>query len=521
MDTKILILDTTLRDGSQSPGINFTLKDKIFCAKLLEDLGVDILEIAFPASSNTEYEAAVKISKEIQTKTLCCLARTTKRDIEIAIRALDYAKKPRIHIFISTSKIHMDNQLRKDEQEILDNIYDYVSLAKQYIEDVQWSAMDATRSNRDFLKKCITTAIVAGATTINLPDTVGYVVPKEYYDFIQFFVQCFPKTKFSVHCHNDLGLATANALAGILGGAKQVECTINGIGERAGNSSLEEVVMSLKKRSDYYKSYTDVDTKKLFNISKNIECITGYKIQKNKAIVGGSAYSHQSGIHQDGLLKKRETYEIIAPEEVGLRTSTITLGINSGTAAISSILRKYNINFTNEFLTKIYNSFKDICTVEYKNIDEMTLIKIVSKLNDKVVDHIPIYYLNCFSYTKKANAKYVLNVCILCKKKKYFIDITTTKDELYNQIYKSILKLFKIDEGEIIQIRQYHINYAKRNYYETLLESNNYGQIYRGKSSSEDKIEAFLNSCLSLCSQIIALQTINCLSEARKDKIPE
>jgi 2-isopropylmalate synthase len=323
---RVLIFDTTLRDGEQSPGATMTLSEKIEVAKLLDEMGVDIIEAGFPIASEGDFEAVSEISKIIKNAVVCGLARAGDKDIDRAWEALKHAKRRRIHSFLSTSPLHMKFKLQKEPEEVIELIHHSVSRARNYTDDVQWSPEDGTRTEHDFLCRAVETAIKAGATTINIPDTVGYTIPGESAAIIRMLRERVPGIDdivISTHCHNDLGMAVANALAAVEAGARQIECTINGLGERAGNAALEEVVMAMRVRNDILPYETKIDTTKIMQASRLVSTITGFPVQYNKAIVGKNAFAHESGIHQDGMLKHSGTYEIMRPEDVGLSESNL------------------------------------------------------------------------------------------------------------------------------------------------------------------------------------------------------
>ena len=329
-DNYIKIFDTTLRDGEQSPGASMSLDEKLQIAEIFDEMGVDIIEAGFPIASNGDFESVKEVSKLIKNVQVCGLSRAGQKDIDRAAEALKFAKYPRIHTFISTSPVHMQYKLQMKEDEVLDAINFSVSRARNLVEDVQWSAEDATRTDKDFLFKCVDMAINSGATTINIPDTVGYTTPEEYFEIISSLINNIPnadKVVFSTHCHNDLGLAVANSLSGVRAGARQIECTMNGIGERAGNAALEEIVMSMKVRNDILEFESGVETTLFTRASKLVSSVTSFPVQFNKAIVGKNAFAHESGIHQDGMLKNNETYEIMTPKSIGLNESTLVLSL--------------------------------------------------------------------------------------------------------------------------------------------------------------------------------------------------
>ena len=340
-DDRVYVFDTTLRDGEQSPGASMTLEEKLQIAQMLDKMGVDIIEAGFPIASEGDFEAVRQIAKCVQKSVVCGLARASEADIRRAHEAVRDAKRPRIHTFISTSPVHMKHKLKMTAEEVLEAIEKSVGLARNLTDDVEWSPEDGTRTEHDFLCRSVETAIRAGASTINIPDTVGYSVPDEIFDLFSMVRQRVPNSdqaRFSIHCHNDLGLAVANSLAAISAGARQVECTINGLGERAGNAALEEVVMALRVRKDRMPYVTEVETKEIAKISKLVSGITAFPVQYNKAIVGRNAFSHESGIHQDGMIKNAQTYEIMRPETVGVHSSSLVMGKLSGRNAFAKKL---------------------------------------------------------------------------------------------------------------------------------------------------------------------------------------
>src|SRR5580698_2520404 len=370
---RIKIFDTTLRDGEQSPGAAMTLQEKLEVAELLDTMGVDIIEAGFPISSNGDYESVAEISKLVKNSVVCGLARAGFKDIDRAGEAIRPAKRGRIHTFISTSPVHMKHKLQMGPNAVLDAVGTSVVRARNFTDDVQWSAEDATRTERDFLCRCVELAIRSGATTINIPDTVGYSTPQEYFELVTMLRESVPdadKVIFSTHCHNDLGLAVANSLAGVLAGARQIECTINGIGERAGNAALEEIVMALKVRKDIMPFSTNIDTTMLSRASKLVSNVTGFPVQYNKAIVGKNAFSHESGIHQDGMLKHVETYEIMRPEQVGVKETSLMLGKLSGRHAFRDKLESLGYALEGEAFEDAFKRFKDLADKKKHVFDE-------------------------------------------------------------------------------------------------------------------------------------------------------
>ena len=371
---QIIIFDTTLRDGEQSPGASMSLEEKIKIAHAFQDLGVDVMEAGFPAASQGDFEAVTEISKILKTTTPCGLARALKNDLEKCVESLKHAKNFRIHTFVSTSDLHIKHKLQKTREEVLDLIKFSVEFAKKHTDDVEWSPEDATRTNPDYLCKTVELAIKCGAKTINIPDTVGYALPSDYERIIKDLFNRVPnidKVVVSTHTHNDLGLGVANALAGISAGARQVECTINGIGERAGNAALEEIVMALKTRNDLMPFSTNINTKKISACSKLVSSVTGFPIQYNKAIVGKNAFAHESGIHQDGMLKNSKTYEIMTPESVGVKKSSLVMGKHSGRHAFKEKLVSLGYpDFSEDRIDAAFKKFKDLADKKKHVFDE-------------------------------------------------------------------------------------------------------------------------------------------------------
>lgn len=371
---KIYIFDTTLRDGEQSPGASLTPDEKLKIAKQLERLNVDVIEAGFPASSPGEMQAVSMISKEIRKPVICGLSRMLPKDIEACRRALEAARKKRLHVFLATSQIHLQFKLKKSKKEILQMVADNIGAASKHFNQIEFSPEDASRTEPKFLAEVVKAAIDAGAKSINVPDTVGYTVPREFEELMRFLMKKNPqlgKSVFlSVHCHNDLGLAVANSLAAVLAGANQVECTINGIGERAGNASLEEFAMALDTRKDFVDCYTDIKLSEITKTSRLVSHLTGMVVQPNKAIVGRNAFSHESGIHQDGVLKKRQTYEIIDPKRIGLSGNQLILGKLSGRHAFKERTEKLGFKLSEAEVDKAFGRFKELADKKKYVFDE-------------------------------------------------------------------------------------------------------------------------------------------------------
>ncbi|MCI4664496.1 MAG: 2-isopropylmalate synthase [Neomegalonema sp.] len=380
-DDRVFIFDTTMRDGEQSPGASMTLDEKIKIGRLLDEMGVDVIEAGFPIASDGDFEAVTEVARIVENAIVCGLARAASADIERCWEAVQHAKQPRIHTFIGTSPLHREHQLSMTKDQVLAKIESSVSLARSLCEDVQWSPMDATRTETDYLVETVALAVKCGATTINIPDTVGYAVPGESAETIRMLrerVEGAENVRFSTHCHNDLGMATANSLAAVAAGARQVECTINGLGERAGNAALEEIAMALKVRADAMPFKTGIDTTRLMAASRLVATVTGFPVQFNKAIVGKNAFAHESGIHQDGMLKHAETFEIMRPEDVGLTKSDLVMGKHSGRHAFKDKLQSLGYELGDNALNDAFVRFKSLADRKKEIYDE----DIVALLDD-------------------------------------------------------------------------------------------------------------------------------------------
>ncbi|WP_068314783.1 2-isopropylmalate synthase [Polycladidibacter hongkongensis] len=370
---QVVIFDTTLRDGEQSPGASMTLEEKLQVAELLDTMGVDIIEAGFPIASNGDFEAVSEIAKRSKNAVIAGLARAIPADIDRAGEAIRFAEKGRIHTFVSTSPIHLQYQMKKNEEEVLEIINKTVAQARNLIDDIEWSAMDATRTPIDYLCQCVEAAINNGATTINLPDTVGYATPQEYQHMFEQVIARVPnsdKAIFSSHCHDDLGLAVANSLAAVAGGARQIECTINGLGERAGNAALEEIVMAIRTRSDVLPYDCNVDPIYMTRASKLVSAVSSFPVQYNKAIVGKNAFAHESGIHQDGMLKHAETYEIMRPADVGVKATSLVMGKHSGRHAFKDKLTELGYDLGDNALQEAFRRFKELADRKKNVYDE-------------------------------------------------------------------------------------------------------------------------------------------------------
>ena len=401
MEDKIIVFDTTLRDGEQSPGFSMNTAEKIHLASQLENLKIDVLEAGFPSSSEGDFEAVRMIAQKVRTVQVAALARASKLDIDAAWGSVKGAENPRIHVFIATSDIHLEHKLKMSRDQVINQAVDAVKYAAQFTNNVEFSAEDGSRSDRDFLCKVFEAAISAGATTVNLPDTVGYAIPAEFADLVAYVKGHTPnigKAILSVHCHNDLGLATANTLASINAGARQVEVTVNGIGERAGNTSLEEVIMALHTRRNYLPYYTEIDTREIYPSSHLLAMITGIPVQPNKAIVGANAFAHEAGIHQDGVLKNKTTYEIIEPTTVGLKTNRLIMGKHSGRHAFRDRLRKLGYELSEGDTDRLFTKFKNLADKRKEIVDEDLEVLVAEEVL-RVPDTYKLKYLNVISGT--------------------------------------------------------------------------------------------------------------------------
>lgn len=438
----IKIFDTTLRDGEQSPGCSMNFEEKLRMAHQLARLKVDIIEAGFPIASDGDFESVRKIAQDVVGPTIAGLCRAQISDIDRCWEAIKVAGKPRIHVFLATSPIHMEHKLKKTPAEVLDAAVKAVAHAAQYTSDVEFSAEDATRSDWDFLVKIFTAVIDAGATTINIPDTVGYTIPSEYGRLMAHLKAHIPnisKATMSVHCHNDLGLAVANSLAAIENGARQVECTVNGIGERAGNASLEEIVMALHVRQDKMPFKTGIKTEQIYPASKTLSFITGINVQPNKAVVGENAFAHESGVHQDGMLKFQQTYEIMTPESVGIPKNKLVLGKHSGRHAFKDRLDTLEIPLVADDLEKAFKAFKDLADKK-KNVYDEDIMALVESMSGSVHEKFQLGDIHVVSGTKTSPEA---RVSILIDSK--LAETVENGDGPVDAVFKAIRKLTKFE----------------------------------------------------------------------------
>ncbi len=496
---KIIIFDTTLRDGEQAPGASLNHKEKLEVAYALAELGVDIIEAGFPVSSPGDFNAVQAVSRAVKGPVICGLARAIKADIDAAWGALKSAKRPRIHVFLATSKIHMQYKLKKAEDEILRLAVDSVKYARKLCRDIEFSPEDASRTERKFLYKVVEAVISAGATTVNIPDTVGYSEPEEYGDLIHSIKTNVPniyRAIISVHCHNDLGLATANSLSAVKNGARQVECTINGLGERAGNAAMEEIVMGINIRKDIFGDVeTGIRKEQIYNISRLVSNLTGFVIAPNKAIVGGNAFRHESGIHQDGVLKERTTYEIIDPAQVGFTGEGLVLGKHSGRHAFGNRLKELGFSLGEEQLEKTFERFKELADKK-KNIYDDDL-RIIVEDEIKVVQ--PVWQLVSFKVNSGTGIKPQAEIQLKNKGKKF--TGVSSGDGPADACFKAIDKVID-SKAKLEDFRLESVTSGKDALGKASLKLRVKDIVRSGNGSSTDIIEAAIKAYLDAINKI-------------------
>lgn len=496
---KIIIFDTTLRDGEQAPGASLTAQEKLEIAYQLEKLGVDVIEAGFPVASQGDSLAVSLVSKSIKKSAVCGLARCLKQDIEAAHDALKKARHPRIHLFLATSKIHLQYKFKKTEDEILELGIQAVKFARKLCDDIEFSPEDATRSEHSFLFRVIEEAIAHGAKTINIPDTVGYSYPQEIFSLITDIKNNVPninKAVIAIHCHDDLGLSTANSLSAILAGARQVHCTINGMGERAGNASLEEVVMAIKTRKDAFRNfYTQINTKEIFRTSRLVSNLTDYPVPSNKAIVGKNAFRHESGIHQDAILKKRNTYEIMDPKDVGVSESQLVLGKHSGRHAFRERLEALGFHLNEEQLNKAFERFKEVADRK-KDIFDADL-RIIARDETMVVK--PLWQLESFEVNSGTLIKPV--ACVVLKKKAQRLTGESSGDGPVDACFKAIDKITDL-KAKLEDFRLEAVTSGKDALGHVSLTLKTKDTVTSGRGSSTDIIEAAVRAYLDAVNKI-------------------
>jgi len=504
MDT-VKIFDTTLRDGEQSPGATLTRPEKLEIARALEALGVDVIEAGFPISSDGDFESVRAIASEMTRATVCGLARSTPKDIDRAGEAVKGAVSPRIHIFCATSKIHREHKLRKGKEEIIRISVDSIQRARQFTSDIEFSPEDASRTELDFLEEMVQAAIEAGATTINLPDTVGYATPKTYGEIFSHMIRRLPiigerGVVLSSHCHNDLGMAVANSLSALENGARQIECTINGIGERAGNAALEEIVMALRTRADYYKVGTRIDTTRIYSLSRMVSTLTGLVVQRNKAIVGQNAFAHESGIHQDGVLKYRETYEIMDPASVGIAKSEMVLGKHSGRHAFKDRVQQLGYTLNDAQMEATFVRFKALADKKKEVFDE----DLEALIDDQLEISHGMWTLSGVQVTTGSNTIPTATVTLIDSAGDKLQD-ASVGDGPVDAIYSAIQRLTGVRVG-LTDYRIRAITKGKEALGEVQIELDHNGKKIRGRGVSTDILEA---SALAYLAGINRLRTLD------------
>ena len=500
MDGKIIIFDTTLRDGEQSPGASLNMMEKLEIGRQLAVLGVDVIEAGFPITSPGDFEAVKAVAKAVKGPVICGLSRAVEKDIDAAYGALKYADRPRVHIVLATSKIHMKYKLKKAEDEILKLAVSSVKYAKAKCSDIEFSLEDASRTERGFLYEVVESVISAGATTVNIADTVGYILPFEFADVIKGVKDSVPnigKCVISVHCHNDLGLGVSNSLAAVLSGARQVECTINGLGERAGNASLEEIVMGIKTRSDAFKGITTgINTKELYKTSRLVSKLTGMVVQPNKAIIGSNAFSHESGIHQDGVLKERTTYEIMRPQDVGFEETRLVLGKHSGRHAFAERLRKLGFGLTKEQIEKAFERFKKLADKKKEIFDED-----LETIVDEEIARIPEkFHLAHFYIASGDQVKPTASIKLKYNNK--ILEATSSGDGPVDACYKAVDKITAMT-GKLLDYQIRSVTSGKDALGEVSVKISSKGNIVSGRGASTDIIEASIKAYVNAANKLV------------------
>ena len=503
---KVIVLDTTLRDGEQAAGAKMNLREKLEIARQLEKLGIDIIEAGFPISSPGDFEAVSTIAKEVRTPVICALARALPKDIDRAWEAVKEAQRPRIHVFLSASDIHRVYQLKKSREEILQASCDMVARAKKYLDDVEYTPMDASRTEPEYIYQILEAVIDAGATTLNIPDTVGYAIPEEFGNLIEGILKNVPnidRAVISIHCHNDLGLAVANSLEAIRRGARQVEGTINGIGERAGNASLEEIVMAIKTRSDFFNLTTDIDTTQIYKTSRLVSEITGFVVQPNKAIVGANAFRHESGIHQDGIIKMPITYEIMDPKTVGTPASSLVLGKLSGRHALKERLAELGYSLPDEDLGRIFIAFKELADKK----EEITDRDIESLIAEEQRTVSEIYHLDRLQVTCGDRGIPTASVKLIGPDGQVVADAalgTGPVDAVYQAINRIVGVPNRLTEFSVKSVTE-GINAIG----EVLIKIESEGTTYTGRGADTDIIVASAKAYMNALNRLLAVKKIS------------
>lgn len=497
--SRIFVFDTTLRDGEQSPGVNLNVEGKIEIATQLARLRVDVIEAGFPVASPGDFAAVKAVAAQVEGPVIAALARATEKDIDRAWEALKYARKPRIHTFIATSPVHMRCKLRKSPDEVLSMGVEAVRYARSLANDVEFSAEDAARSDRGFLCEVFAAVIEAGATVINIPDTVGYSTPREFADLVSYVrahTAGIHKAIISVHCHDDLGLAVANSLAAVTAGATQVECTINGLGERAGNAALEEVVMALKTRQDYFGVSLDIDTRHIYRTSRLVSTLTGVFVQPNKAVVGDNAFAHESGIHQDGILKERTTYEIMAPESIGLPESRLVLGKHSGRHAFNERLKALGYSLSREEMERAFSRFTDLADKK-KQVSDRDVEAIIE---DELVA-TPAFFELQYVHVISGNHA-VPTATVRVKSGDTIVEKAACGDGPVDAVYKAVDAATGI-QTHLVSYSLNAVTGGKDALGEATVRVKDNGNMYVGRGTSTDVIEASAKAYVQAINKVV------------------
>ena len=503
MADRVMIFDTTLRDGEQSAGAAMTVDEKVEIAKQLEKLGVDIVEAGFPISSQGDFEAVQRIAREVRRPTIAALAHANVAAVDRAAEAVQDAGRARIHVFISSSDQHIQHQLRKDREEVVELAAKAVARAREHVDDVEFSPMDSSRTDKEFLAHMVKAAVNAGATTVNIPDTVGYAIPEQFAELIGFLREEVPElgnsVTLSVHCHDDLGMSVANSLAAVKAGARQVEGCINGIGERAGNTALEEIVMALRTRSDYFGVDTNVDTTQLYNTSRLVSQVSGFAVQPNKAVVGRNAFRHASGIHQDGMLKNRNTYEIIDPLAVGVPRSELVLGKLSGRHGLKSRLEELGYNLSDEELNKVHDAFKELADKK-REVTDRDLIALMGEERASVNE---TYTLETVQVSCGSNALATATVRLIDENGQVFTDASIGSgpvDAVYRAINRIVLVPNQLTEFSVTSVTE-GIDAVG----EVSIRIEQEGRSYTGRGADTDIIVASARAYMNALNRLITM----------------
>ncbi|MEX2599847.1 MAG: 2-isopropylmalate synthase [Dehalococcoidia bacterium] len=513
MEDRVLIFDTTLRDGEQSAGAGMTVEEKLEIARQLERLGVDVIEAGFPISSQGDFEAVQKIAREVRKPIITALAHANPAAIDRAAEALKDAAHPRIHVFISSSDQHIQHQLRKNREEVVELAAQNVARARQHVDDVEFSPMDSSRTDKEFLVHMVRAAVEAGATTVNIPDTVGYAIPEQFASLIEYLREQVPQlgdtVRLSVHCHDDLGMSVANSLAAVKAGARQVEGCINGIGERAGNTALEEVIMALRTRKDYFGVDTQIDTTQLFPTSRLVSQISGFAVQPNKAVIGRNAFRHASGIHQDGVIKERTTYEIIDPVSVGVPRSELVLGKLSGRHGLMARLQELGYSPSDEEMTKISEAFKELADKK-REITDRDLVSLMGTERAQAI--VETYSLEHVQVTCGSQAVATATVRLVGQNGESYTDAATGTGPV-DAVYKAINRIILVPN----QLTEFSVNSVTEGIDavgEVFIRIEQEGRPYTGRGADTDIIVASAKAYMNALNRLLAMGDTTRLPEA-------